>query len=237
MNINIAHLYPDTLNMSADKGNILALKSRISKRNIQANVKEYKINEEINFTDTDIILLGGGYDKDRPDICKKLLIYKDKITKYLEKGGILIAVSSSYPIIGNTFQNEGETYQGLGIIDMDTVAINKRKTGNVILKSHILDSVIAGFENHTDKTTFNSDITNLGSVIFGALKGENEGVLTKNIIATHLHGPILPKNPALTDYIIGKVLFNKYNIQDLPDADSYYEDKAHDYVIKRFIQK
>lgn len=237
MNINITHLYPDTLNMSADKGNILALNSRISKRNIHVNIKEYKINEEVNFSDTDIILLGGGYDKDRPDICEKLIKNKEELIKCLEKGGILIAVSSSYPIIGNSFQNDGETYQGLGIIDMDTVTVNKRKTGNVILKSEILNSMIAGFENHTDKTTFNADVTDLGSVVFGDSKGENEGVLTKNIVGTHLHGPILPKNPILTDYIIGNVLLNKYNLQQLPSAHSYYEDKAHDYVINRFLQK
>ena len=234
MEIKLAHLYPDILNLSADKGNILALKRRCEKRNITLSVKEYGIDDEIDFENTDIILLGGGCEKDKITVSDKLNETKDKLTEYISDGGIILAVASSYPVIGKTFEVEGEIHNGLGIVNMTTLCDKKRKTGNVVLKSDILNHTIVGFENHTDKTEYNDDFFFLGEILYGTDKGEKEGVLSENIIGTHLHGPILPKNPVLTDYIIKMALRKHEEYGELKEIDSTFEDKAHNYVLDMF---
>lgn len=232
MEIKLAHLYPDILNLSADKGNILALRQRCEKRGITFSEKAYGPEDKIDFENTDIILIGGGCEKDKVTVANKLLEIKDEIDKYINDGGIILAVASSYPVIGKEFESEGQIYQGLSLVNISTFYDRKRKTGNVVLKSDTLNHTIVAFENHNDKTTYNDNITPLGEVIYGANKGQKEGVLTENIVATHLHGPILPKNPTLTDYIITQVL-RKYNVNDkLQKIDSEFEENAHNYILK-----
>lgn len=232
MEIKLAHLYPDILNLSADKGNILAIRQRCEKRGISFLTKTYGIDDEIDFENTNIILIGGGCEKDKITVSKKLMEMKEKIDKYIADGGLIIAVASSYPIIGKEFEAEGEIHKGLSLVDMTTTYDRKRKTGNVVLKSHTLNHTIVAFENHNDKTTFGEGVMPLGEVIYGANKGQMEGVITENIVATHLHGPILPKNPLLTDYIIAQALKNNGESSELTHIDSHFEENAHNYILK-----
>lgn len=234
MEIKLAHLYPDILNLSADKGNILALRSRCEGRNIDFSVTEYGLNDEIDLQNTDILLLGGGCEKDKITVSDKLKEIKEKIAQYISDGGVILAVASSYPIIGKTFEAEGGIHEGLGLVNIKTVYDKTRKIGNVVLESELLNHTIVGFENHTDKTEYCDDVCCLGRIIHGTDSEKNEGILTENIIGTHLHGPILPKNPVLTDYIIRQALKKQGENAELTNIDSSYEEKAHNYVLNMF---
>lgn len=236
MKLNIAHLFPDLLNLYGDKGNIAALKKRLEWRNIEVEVKEYKTGDEINFENTDIILLGGGSDREQLTVLESLSVCKDKLVEYVENNGVLLAICGGFEMLGKyTFFNSEKT-DCLGILDVYTESAKTRFTDNVIVKTDFLVRPVVGFENHSGRIYINN-LLPLGTVACG--NGNNgddktEGVMYKNVIGTNLHGPLLPKNPHLCDYIIKKALRNKYDEFELKDLDDSIEIAANEYIVNRF---
>ncbi len=231
MTVNIAHLYPELLNLYGDKGNILSLKYRLLWRGIDVNVKEYQVEEDIDFDNTDIIYIGGGTDKEQIVALDKLKVCKEQLETFVEKGGTVIGVCGGYHILGKKFVTESETLDGLGILDIKTKKSNKRYVGNVILDTDFLSMPVVGFENHSTVTDI-GDLKPLGIVSYGSRVAE--GVIYKNVIGTNLHGPILPKNPQLCDYILNKTLKNKNSEVVLSPLDDSIENDANAYIFNRF---
>lgn len=236
MKIKIAHMYPEILNLYGDFGNIASLKKRAKWRNIDVEVIEYCLNDSLDFNDIDIIFIGGGSDKEQVLVCDKLKEYVDKLKEYVENNGVLISFCSGYEILGKSFYIEDTLYEGLGILDITTEYKKNRIINDVIIETDFLDRPVVGFENHTGRTFLNS-IKPLGKIVCGM--GNNgtdgtEGAIYKNVIGTYLHGPLLPKNPHLSDYIIKKALQNKYGDVKLQDLDDGIEFAANDYIVNRF---
>ena len=237
MKITIAHLYPDMLNLYGDSGNILTLQKRMEKRDIEVSIVKYDINDEIDFNSTDIIYIGGGSQKDVKAVCNTLRQKKDELKDYAEKGGCILCVASSFEILGSYYQTEDETIPGLELVDMKSEYSKNRSAGDVIIQSDLISHTIVGFENHYGKTII-GNAQALGTVIYG--DGNNgqdkkEGIVYKNVIGTYLHGPILPKNPLLADYIIKKAIEYRYGEEkELPPTDDSVENMAHDYIIKKY---
>ena len=237
MEITIACLYPDVLNLYGDKGNIVTLAYRLNKRGIEAKIKEYYNDDKIDFKNTDILYIGGGSDKDLEDICQRLKEQKDELKSYIDQGGCVLAVCSGYQMLGTTFEFEDKTLDGLGIIDIYTKHC-KKMTGDIIIESDILDTKIVGFENRS-AVTHTGDYTPLGKVVYSTHNSEGltEGVVYKNIIGTYIHGPLLPKNPKLTDYIIKCALTKKYSEDiELLHFDDEFETKANEYIVNKYIK-
>ncbi|MDY5625993.1 MAG: glutamine amidotransferase [Clostridia bacterium] len=237
MKITIGHLFPDLLNLYGDRGNIAALCRRMEARGIKTAVKQYDIGDDIDFSELDIVFIGGGSDREQLLVCKRLLEIKSDITNYVEEGGALVAVCGGYQLLGHYYQLKDEKIEGLKILDIYTTQGDPRLIGNIILESEYIGGTIAGFENHGGRTVINSH-TPLGKVLYGHGndgKSGYEGVVYKNVVATYLHGPLLPKNPLLTDKIIKNAVCKKYPDFLLEDIDSTLENKAHDYIIKRFL--
>lgn len=238
MKITIGHLFPDLLNLYGDRGNIAALCMRMNLRGIETEVKTYDINDDINFSDLDIVFIGGGSDREQLLVCKRLLKIKSDISQYVENNGTLIAVCGGYQLLGHYYQLENEKIEGLDILDICTVQKSPRLIGNIILESDYISSTVVGFENHGGRTYIGSH-TPLGKVLFGhGNDGESgfEGVVYKNVIATYLHGPLLPKNPVLTDRIIKNAVLKKDSQFLLSDIDSTLENTAHNYILNRFLK-
>lgn len=238
MKITIGHLFPDLLNLYGDRGNIAALCMRMNLRGIETEVKTYDINDDINFADLDIVFIGGGSDREQLLVCKRLLKIKSDISQYVENNGTLIAVCGGYQLLGHYYQLENEKIEGLDILDICTVQKSPRLIGNIILESDYISSTVVGFENHGGRTYIGSH-TPLGKVLFGhGNDGESgfEGVVYKNVIATYLHGPLLPKNPVLTDKIIKNAVLKKDSQFLLSDIDSTLENTAHNYILNRFLK-
>lgn len=238
MKIKILHLYPDLLNLYGDKGNIECMRKRLVWRGIDAEVTEYTSDDTgFNLDDTDIVFIGGGSDREQKIVCNKLLEHKDAIKNYVENNGVLVAVCGGYQLLGKYYKLENEMIEGLDILDIYTEQGKKRLIGNIVLESDFIDGKIVGFENHGGRTYIGGH-TPLGKAVYGKGNDEKsaaEGVVYKNVVATYLHGPLLPKNPALCDYILKNAIIRKNpNFGNLPELDDELEYIANQYIVNRF---
>ena len=236
MNITIGHLYPDLLNLYGDRGNIRCLSKRATWRGIDANVIEYRLNDKVDFNECDIFLLGGGSDREQKLVCRELYKIKKDFKKYVEDMGVVIAICGGYQLLGSYYKMNDEKVEGLELVDLYTEQKEGRLIGNITIKSDLFDTPITGFENHGGRTYIGSDVQALGKVVKGyGNDGESgyEGVSYKNVIGTYLHGPLLPKNPAVCDYLLAKALEKKYGktitLEPLDDAS---ELRANEYAQK-----
>ena len=236
MNLKIAHLYPELLNLYGDRGNIISLKKRAEWRGIDVEVKEYKLADEIDFENIDILFIGGGSDREQLLVCQRLKEIKKDFKNYVENNGVVTAICGGYQLLGKYYKMKDETVEGLEILDIYTESGEGRLIGNVVIETEFLDRPIVGFENHGGRTYIENH-NSLGKVVYGNGNNDNdkaEGVLYKNVIGTYLHGPLFPKNPHLCDYIIKKALQNKYGEVELEELDDSVEFAANDYVVNRF---
>ena len=250
MKLTIGHLYPDLLNLYGDRGNIQCFRKRLEWRGIEAEVIPFLSGDEIDFSRLDIVLLGGGSDREQELVCGYLKNIRDDFKKYVEEGGVVLAVCGGYQLLGKYYKTRTETIEGLAILDITTEWEPERLVKNIILNSPLFDMPVVGFENHGGRT-YIGDHTPLGKVFFGygnTGKSGYEGVVYKNVIATYLHGPLLPKNPQGFDDLLERALERKYGedvrLEPLPDelersANSYIADRYSDkkYVLRETIKK
>lgn len=241
MKITIGHLFPDLLNLYGDRGNIQCLLQRLRWRGIDAEVKTFSIDDEIDFSALDIVLLGGGSDREQMLVCNRLKEIKAEFKAYVEDMGVVIAICGGYQLLGKYYETDEGKIDGLDIVDMYTVQEKGRLINNIFIKSDLFEMPIVGFENHGGRTYIN-DNKPLGKVVFG--KGNNgksgyEGVVYKNVIGTYLHGPLLPKNPQLCDYLLTKALERKYGTDKavLTPLDDIEEKEANKYIVDRYSDK
>ena len=237
--LKILHLYPDLLNLYGDRGNIACLVKRLEWRKMSAEVVKYTCDDKkpLDLSDIDIVFLGGGSDREQKIVCHRLLEHKDALKKYVENNGVLIAVCGGYQLLGKYYKLEDETIEGLDILDIYTEQGKKRLIGNVVLSSDIVGGKIVGFENHGGRTYIGSH-TPLGKVVYGFGNDDKsgyEGVVYKNVVATYLHGPLLPKNPRLCDWALTNAIQRKYPAFDsLAPIDDALEITANEYIVNRF---
>ncbi len=234
--INIVHLYPDLLNLYGDKGNIECLKKRLLWRGIDAAVTKCTLKEEnFDLANADIVLLGGGNDRETEIVFNRLLEKKDVISEYIENGGVFLALCGGCELLGTSYKTAQKEMDGLGILDISTDAsqTNNRLIGDIIIENDALGKIV-GFENHAGRMEIGG-LTPLGRVLTGFGNNDSsgfEGVMYKNLIGTYLHGPLLPKNPNLCDYILNAALKHKYpDFSSLAPLDDTLENQAKEYVL------
>lgn len=240
MKLTIGHLYPDLLNLYGDRGNIQCLMKRCLWRGIEAETIAFELDDKIDFSNLDIVLLGGGSDREQMLVCEKLKEIQKDFKEYVEQDGVVIAICGGYQLLGNYYKTEEGIIEGLSLVDMYTEQGENRLIDNIVLQSEFFDMPIVGFENHGGRT-FIGENKPLGKVLYGSGndgKSGYEGVVYKNVIGTYLHGPLLPKNPQLADELILRALKKKYgeNIT-LSALDDSQEKAANDYIFNRFVKK
>jgi len=243
MKLVIGHMYPDLLNLYGDLGNILTLKRRSEWRNIETEVKSITVDSNTNFTDIDILFLGGGSDREQKIVSDDLTIKKGKNLKSaIEDGLTVLGICGGYQLLGNYYQtSKGDKLKGVGVLDVWTVAGTKRMIGNVVIEANINEKnfKMVGFENHSGKTYLGKS-NPLGKIIIGSgNNGEDktEGCIYKNVYGTYLHGPVLPKNPEFADILIETALKRKYGKVELTPLDDSLEQQAKQSLIERFVKK
>lgn len=233
MKLTLLNLFPELLNLYGDRGNITVIRKRCKLRNIELNVISLPFSEEIDLTDVDIVYLGGGSEKDLPKIAEKLKEKQEDFLRYRDEGGVLLAVASGYPLLGNSFVAEGTSHEGLGLLPITTEAGTKKLTGKISMDSPL--GVLAGFENHAGLTRLSDGATPLGTVLSGfGNNGEDktEGALFKNFVGTYLSGPLLPKNPEVCDLLLSRAIEKKYgSFPDLMPIDNKHEKLAKGYLL------
>ena len=239
MKITIGHLYPDLLNLYGDRGNIQCLVKRCQWRGIEAETIPFELEDEIDFSKLDIVLLGGGSDREQMLVCEKLKEIQKDFKAYVENYGVVIAICGGYQLLGNYYKTEQGTMKGLELVDLYTEQGEGRLIDNIVLQIDLFDMPIVGFENHGGRT-YIKDNKPLGKVLYGAGndgKSGYEGVVYKNVIGTYLHGPLLPKNPQLADWLISHALEQKYGKKiELAPLDDSQEKEANEYVYHRFVR-
>lgn len=238
MKVTIGHLYPDLLNLYGDRGNIQCMKKRCEWRGIDAEVREFQIEDSIDFSGLDIVLLGGGSDREQMLVCEKLKSIRDDFRGYVEDNGVVIAVCGGYQLLGHYYDTDDGRIEGLSLVDLYTEQGSPRLISNIVIENEMFDYPVVGFENHGGRT-YIGDNRPLGKVLFGYGNNEKdgtEGVLYKNVVGTYLHGPLLPKNPHVCDYLIKNALERKYGSSELVPLGDEQELEANKYIVDRFVK-
>ena len=238
MKLTIGHLYPDLLNLYGDRGNIQCMMKRSIWRGIEAETIAFSMGDSIDFSKLDIVLLGGGSDREQRIVCSKLSSIRDDFRSYVEDGGSVIAVCGGYQLLGHYYKTEEGTLEGLSLVDLYTEQGSPRLIDNIVLENPDFSLPIVGFENHGGRTYIGNNKP-FGKVLYGHGKnGEagTEGVLYKNVVGTYLHGPLLQKNPHICDYLLSNALERKYGNGTLSPLDDTQEKEANQFIYNRFVQ-
>lgn len=243
MELKILWMYHDLMDLYGDKGNIETLRYRASKRGIHVIVDTCTLQEERNIEDYDIFFLGGGADKEQTLIYKDLLARKESILKAKESGTAFLLICGGYQLFGQYYlDQDGQKIDGLGIYDYYTESSDRdhRCIGNIVVEANIRDKevTVVGFENHGGQTKAVSN--SFGKVLVGhgnTYKGKYEGYMDAQTIATYMHGPLLPKNPAIADEVILRGLNRRYAVEQLEPLQDTLENAAHDAMLKRLNVK
>jgi len=222
MELRVLALYPDQMNIYADRGNILFLQRRCEWRGIGFSYAAAGLGDGLDPGAHDLIYLGGGQDRDQRAVAADMVATKrDALAAAAADGAVMLAVCGGYQLLGHSYQLGDERLPGLGLADLETAREpGERLIGNVAIEADLGDGprTIAGFENHGGRTYLGNEATPLGRVLNGF--GNNgrdgfEGVRRDNIFGTYLHGPLLPKNAWLADHLTGLALGRRYG--DAPE--------------------
>lgn len=238
MKLTIGHLYPELLNLYGDRGNIQCMMKRSLWRGIEAETIALSLEDSIDFSKLDIVLLGGGSDREQRIVCSRLRDIRENFHHYVEDGGSVLAVCGGYQLLGHYYKTEEDTLEGLSLVDLYTEHGSPRLIDNIVLENPDFTLPIVGFENHGGRT-YIGDNKPFGKVVYGhGNNGEDgqEGVLYKNVVGTYLHGPLLPKNPHICDYLLSNALERKYGKGALEPLDDTQETQANQELYKRFVQ-
>ena len=234
--LRIVHLYPDALNLYGDGGNIASLSKRCAWRGIPCRVDQVLMGSELDLSDADIVLLGGGADRDQLAVCHELQGQREKLAAYVGDGGVLLAICGGYQLLGHYYMMGEERVEGLHVLDIETTAGSTRLIGNVAIESPLCDAPIVGFENHAGRTVLGAGEKPLGRALVAGTgnNGEDggEGVLHDGVVGTYLHGPILPKNPGVTDWLLARALARRGADVELAPLSDDIEHLAHDVAMR-----
>lgn len=207
--ITIIQLYPKDMNLYGDWGNTLVLKKRLEWRGFGVEIIDHNPGDATDFSTGDIFVGGGGQDAGQLAIQDDLLSRGEELKTLANDGVPMLLICGMYQLFGRQFvTNDGSIIRGIGVLPVETTAGEERLIGNITLESDQFGAIV-GYENHSGQTFLDDTVQPLGKVVRGA--GNNttdgtEGVQFNNVIATYLHGSLLPKNPTIADFLIAKAL-------------------------------
>ena len=209
MRLRVLSLYPELMNIYADRGNIAVLRARCEWRGIGFEHSGVTVGDALDPSAADLFYMGGGQDRDQAAVAVDMASTKrDSLHAAADRGAVLLGVCGGYQLLGESYEMGDQTLPGVGLVDLRTVREpGERLIGNCAIEADLGTGLrtIAGFENHGGRTYLGPGAEPLGRVLSG--HGNNgkdgyEGVRRGNVIGTYLHGPLLPKNVWLADRLI-----------------------------------
>ncbi|HEY8465887.1 MAG TPA: glutamine amidotransferase [Solirubrobacterales bacterium] len=234
--LRLLALYPEQMNIYADRGNLLLLRRRCEWRGIEFVETGAGLGERIDPGAHDLIYIGGGQDRDQRIVAEDLVRTKrEALAEALADGAAMLAVCGGYQLLGHSYELGDEVIEGLGLVDLRTVREEgPRLIGNIAIEVDLGAGkrVLAGFENHGGRTYLGPGEQPLGRVLHG--HGNNgrdgfEGVRRGGLIGTYMHGPLLPKNAWLADHLIALALARRSGSPpELARLDDELERAAHE---------
>lgn len=245
--LTIAWLYPDLMSTYGDRGNIIVLKKRCEWRDIEVKIEEISLNTPIKkLQNSDLVFMGGAQDRQQKLVGEDFIKNKGPVIKDLVENGVpALFVCAAYQFVGHYYRPyQGEDIPGAGIFDLTTQHLGdqaKRLIGNVVATLinplELKGQTIVGFENHGGRTKLGPKMKPLATIIKGnGNNGEDgyEGAVYKNSLGSYFHGPLLPKNPQIADWLIQKALNHKYkNLSTLSFLDDSLEQQAHQFTVDK----
>jgi lipid II isoglutaminyl synthase (glutamine-hydrolysing) len=228
--LRVLALYPDLMNIYADRGNIAVLRARCQWRGLGFELISAGLGERLDPEAADLFYMGGGQDRDQVIVANDMVESKrEGLHQAAARGAVILAVCGGYQLLGSSYELGDQTLPGVELVDLKTIREpGARLIGNCAIESDLGSGpqVIAGFENHGGRTYLGPQTRPLGRVLRG--NGNNgrdrtEGVYERNVIGTYLHGPLLPKNIWLADRLIELAL----GIQVDAIGDEALEVAAH----------
>jgi CobQ-like glutamine amidotransferase family enzyme len=216
MKIVVGHLYPDYLNIYADRGNMAVLERRAAWRGHKLEVRSISIGEPVRPGEHDLLYVGGGQDREQALVAEDLVGKADDIRAVVDGGAVVLAVCGGYQLIGRSYRDlRGDELPGIGLLPFDTVAGDRRMIGDVLLECELdpgTKRTLAGFENHAGRTRLDAGAEPLGRVLAGfGNDGESgwEGCRAGRVVGTYLHGPLLPRNAWFADWLLAQALAHR----------------------------
>ena len=219
MTIRVGHLYPEYLNIYADRGNIAVLAGRAAARGHELEVVPIGLDDPVP-SGIDLFYIGGGQDREQELVAPDLAAKSGPLGEAAADGAAFLAVCGGYQLLGRSYlDTNGTELPGAGLLPLHTVAGEKRMIGDVLLECAWAGETLAGFENHAGRTILDPGAEPLGRVIAGfgndGASG-HEGCRAGRIYGTYLHGPLLPRNPWLADRLLSDAL-GGVELEPLPD--------------------
>ena len=230
--LRVCHLYPEHLNIYADRGNIAVLRYRCERRGIAFAVAGCGPGDPL--PEADLYYLGGGQDRDQVAIAGDLVARAADLRAAVAGGAAVLAVCGGYQLLGHGYRGHaGDDMPGTGLVDLVTEAGPSRMIGNIAIRCELDRGdprTVVGFENHAGRTHLGEGVEPLGRVLhghgnYGADGGE--GVRAGRVLGTYIHGPLLPKNPWLADWLVRASLERRHGTVALDPLDDTLEGEAH----------
>lgn len=233
--ITLLQLYPKDMNIYGDWGNVLVLKRRLEWHGYSVKLIEYNQGDKFP-ENVDLVIGGGGQDSGQDSIQTDLLSIGVKLHTLADDGVPMLMICGLYQLFGKFFKaSDGHTIEGIGLLDIETHAGPERLIGNIITKGSEFGEII-GYENHSGLTFLGKGVQPLGHVIKGGGNNgqdETEGARYKNVIASYMHGSLLPKNPLIADFLIEKAITRKYGEFVPTVVDDRFAELAREVALKR----
>jgi lipid II isoglutaminyl synthase (glutamine-hydrolysing) len=237
--VRVAHLYPEYLNIYADRGNIAVLERRAVWRGVGIEIAPVGVGDPVP-ADADLFYVGGGQDREQALIASDLSDKGPALTAAVTRGAALLAVCGGYQLLGRSYiDRSGARLEGVGLFPHETVAGDRRMIGDILLECDLGSGrrSLAGFENHAGRTFLDDGAEPLGRVVSGfGNNGEDgfEGCRLGRAIGTYLHGPLLPRNPWLADWLLAQAVGGKTDDPpELANLDDSLEERAHEVAASR----
>jgi lipid II isoglutaminyl synthase (glutamine-hydrolysing) len=209
--LRVCALYPDLMNIYADRGNLTVLERRCAWRGIGFELSGAGLGDALDPEGHDLLYVGGGQDRDQALCAQDLATVKrEAIHHHAARGGAILAVCGGYQLLGHGYAMGSERLPGVGLVDLETVRSDgPRLIGNVAIEVELPGlggpRTLAGFENHAGRTHLGAGEQPLGRVLSGHGNdgaGRHEGVRRGAVVGTYMHGPLLPKNTWFADWLI-----------------------------------
>ena len=235
--IRVGHLYPDYLNIYADRGNIAVLTRRAEWRGHELEVTPLGMDDAIVPGAHDLYYVGGGQDREQLLVAENLTEKAGPLHEAVAGGAAMLAVCGGFQLLGRGYRGfHGEDMPGIALLPLETVAGGRRMIGDVLIECELEPGekrTLAGFENHAGRTRLDPDAEPLGRVLAGfGNDGESgfEGCRVGRVIGTYLHGPLLPRNVWLADWLLAQALAHRFNAepQELEPLPDELENRAHE---------
>jgi CobQ-like glutamine amidotransferase family enzyme len=243
--LKLAHLYSSHMNVYGDRGNVIALRQRCAWRGIELAVTQVEPGDEVDWSSFDLAFFGGGQDSGQALIAADLLERQGPALRAaIDDGLVLLSICGGYQLLGHYFlTHTGERLPGLGAMDIHTVGGKQRLIGNIVVEAQLNHGApvrLVGFENHSGRTYHGPGVRPLGRVLSGNGDNGEDGVggaVYRNCFGCYLHGSLLPKNPQLTDHLIGLALHRRYGSQaNLGSLDATVELRAQRTMLERLAR-